>query len=158
MQGLSCLKNNFWWSVLQVWVQCNSNENVTEDVVLLFHQEDQRLWNNCNIMYKGKALCFPRWIKAGIFTVGDLFNGSESFCIIHEISDLTGASQNLWFEYNAHFNALPSPWKEKCHIPQATSVPQFWDKTITSCNNKMIREKIVSLKYSRPCSASFWEK
>ena len=74
------------------------------------------------------------------------------------ISDLVGASPNLWFEFNAPFNALPSPWKEKCHIPQANLVPQFWDKTITSCNNKMIREKIVSLKYLRPCSASFWEK
>ena len=32
MQGLSCLKNNFWRSVLRAWVQCNSNENVTDDV------------------------------------------------------------------------------------------------------------------------------
>ena len=122
------------------------------------HQEDQRLWNNCNIMYKGKALLFPKWIEAGLCKVGQLFNGSESLCTINEISNLVGASPNLWFEYNALYNALPRQWKDKSGSPQSTSVPQFWDQNITSCINKIIREKIVSLKYSRPCSASFWEK
>ena len=158
MQGLRCLKNNFWWSVIHAWVQCNSNLNITDDVVPMSHQEDQRLWNNCNIMYKGKALLFPKWIEAGLYKMGQLFNGSESFCTINEISNLVGASPNLWFEYNALYNALPRQWKYKSGSPQSTSVPQFWDQNIMSCVNKMMREKIVSLKYSRPYSASFWEK
>ena len=63
MQGLRCLKNNFWQSVLHAWVQCNSNLNITDDIVPMSHQEDQGLWNNCNI--KVKLFFFQSGLKQG---------------------------------------------------------------------------------------------
>ena len=158
LKGLELIKNKFWKSVLHVWVEHNSNLNVTHDLVPMYRRDDQRLWNNSNILYKGKVLFFPQWIKAGVFTVGHLFDESGAFCSIGAVRERVGAYPNLWFEYNALYNALPPEWKEKSETLQVTYKPQFWDNDITACDNNSIRSKIVSLKYTRPCSAGFWER
>ena len=75
-----------------------------------------------------------------------------------EISSLVGPSPARHFEYYALLNGLPREWRDTSQMHQVTSVPQFWDKDITSYTNKGIRAKIVALKYSRPCSVSFWER
>ena len=66
--------------MLHVWVEHNSNLNVTHDLVPMYGRDDQRLWNNSNNLYKGKVLFLPQCIKAGVFTVGHLFDESGAFC------------------------------------------------------------------------------
>ena len=45
-----------------------------------------------------------------------------------EISSLVGPSPARHFEYYT----LPREWRDKSEMPQMTTVPQFWDKDITS--------------------------
>ena len=158
IKGLHLIKSVFWKSVLSTWVEVNSNENVVEDCIPSYKQEAQRLWNNNMISFKGKPLFFPQWVKAGIYKLGHLFNEEGEFLTMREISNIVGKSPSLWFEYNALFNAIPLEWKGKSNVPQSSVQPQYWDKDLTSYTNKMIRAKINSLKYSRPCSVAFWEK
>ena len=141
LEGLALIKNKFWKSA---WVEHNSNLNVTHDLVPMYRRDDQRLWNNSNILYKGKVLFFPQWIKAGVFTVGYLFDESGAFCSIDAVRERVGAYPNLWFECNALYNALPPEWKEKSETLQVTSKRQFWDNDITGCDNNSIQSKIVS--------------
>ena len=157
IKGPHLIKSVFWKSVLSTWVEVNSNENVVEDCIPSHKQEAQRLWNNNMISFKGKPLFFPQWAKAGIYKLGHLFNEGE-FLTIKKISYIVGKSPSLWFEYNAIFNAIPLEWKEKSNVPRSSIQPQYRDKDLTSYTNKMIRAKINSLKYSRPCSVAFWER
>ena len=74
---------------------------------------------------------------------------------MREIANIVGKSSSIWFEYNALFNVIPLKWKEKSNVTQASVQPQNWDKDLTSYTNKIIRAKINSLKYSRPCRVAF---
>ena len=156
--GLNLINSNFWKSILKTWIEFNVNENNIEGMLPECKREEQPLWNNCNLRYKGKVLFYQKWVSAGVYKLGHMFNDNGTFMSLAEISSLVGPSPARHFEYYALLNGLPREWRNKSQMHQVTSVPQFWDKDITSYTNKGIRAKIVALKYSRPCSVSFWER
>ena len=157
-QGFDKVCNRFWKNIIHTWLDKNSTERAHFSDISPQFVEDESLWNNEYICYKGRPLYFSKWAQAGINKVGHMFDETGSLLSLDQVRAVVGHSADIWFNYNAICNALPSDWRQANGTEQLQAKPKFWDKGITQLSCSTIRESIVSLNYQRPCSAAFWEK
>ena len=122
-----CTKNNISLDYL-----LKTNENTIDDYTLIrnmptFYQEvflsfnkckkeipysqissdnflQQPLWNNRYICYKGKSLCYTKWIKSGILYVKDMFDENGNFRTLEYLSTILTCKANWLCEY--HFLSI----------------------------------------------------
>ena len=76
--------------------------------------QEQMLWNNSMIQYKGKVLFFPTWKMAGIEQIQDLVVEHEKRMMSYEeiLGKLEYNKASIIFEYNALINAIPQIQKD----------------------------------------------
>ena len=122
-----CTKNN-----ISIDYLLKTNENTIDDYTLIrnmptFYQEmfvsfnkckkeipcsqissdnflQQPLWNNRYICYKGKSLCYTKWIKKGILYVKDIFDENGNFRTLEYLSTMLTCKANWLCEYHTLFN------------------------------------------------------
>ena len=122
-----CTKNNISLDYL-----LKTNENTIDDYTLIrnmptFYQElfvsfnkckkeipcsqissdnflQQPLWNNRYICYKGKSLCYTKWIKSGILYVKDMFDENGNFRTLEYLSIILTCKANWLCEYHTLLN------------------------------------------------------
>ena len=157
-RGLETIHNPFWKNIISSWLERNSTDVVHFLDVPLKYVEDESLWNNDLICYKGNPLYFPKWAQAGINKVGHMFDIAGSLLSLEQVGAVVGHSADIWFSYNAICNALPVDWRQASGIVQHQVNPQFWDKDIMQHSCSTLRDTITGLNYTRPCGAAFWEK
>ncbi|MEM6737394.1 MAG: reverse transcriptase domain-containing protein [Bacteroidota bacterium] len=101
MKGLELISNHFWKEALKCWADFNWNINKNENEILTSHT----LFNNGNIVYKGKPLFIREFIRRNIINVGDI-------CIREKLMDLLdfkrvyGSYNGVELDFSAVFNAL----------------------------------------------------
>lgn len=157
-KGINMVHSTFWQSVLHCWIANNSIDILSHMDVAVGFIEDQNLWNNECIKFKGNPVFYPEWANAGIHKLGDMFNDDGDFLSYPDICEIVGNSASRLFQYNAVYNAIPETWREKTTAMQFQEPPKFWDTYITGLKSNTIRALLVNNKYSRPCSAAFWER
>ena len=83
-ENFSFLKNvpQFYKEVFTCFNKCKKLIPIDKLTVDSFFQ--QPLWNNKYFIYKGKTVCFTRWIKSNILYAKDIFN-ENSMKDINEI-------------------------------------------------------------------------
>ena len=74
--------------------------------------EDESLWNNEYICYKGIPLYFSKWAQACINKVGHTFDETGSLLSLDQVRAVVGQIAHIWFNYNAICNVLPSDWRQ----------------------------------------------
>ena len=97
-ENFSFLKNvpQFYKEVFTCFNECKKLIPIDKMTVDSFFQ--QPLWNNKYFTYKGKTVCFTRWIKSNILYVKDIFN-ENGMKDINEIGRLLQDKQNWLCEY-----------------------------------------------------------
>ena len=120
-KGLGLIKNNFWRSVLQVWLDNNEN-NLKDDLNPL-----TPLFNNRDLKFKKSTLFFTQCIENNIIYVKDVVFGNSIVSYEHFKRKISVPGSLLI--YNCIFNAL-SP---KLHLySNTTSEILFSDIEITN--------------------------
>ena len=154
--GFQTIKSKFWTQALKAWLDCNTK--YTRDDIHAMDVACQGLWNNVNIMYKGKTLFFKRWIGSDILFVGDMFT-DERFLTLDQVRSIVGVYPGIEFDYYALFNALGSAWRDPEILTEFTfPEPRFMGHKITGISSKLIRSELLKVRQEPPCCISFWQR
>lgn len=94
----------FYQEIFCCFNSCKKQNNILNMSNVTFVQ--QPLWNNELFKYKGKTLCFLRWIKSGILHVKDLFKKDGKMKTLNELSDILLKKCNWLCEYNILRNVI----------------------------------------------------
>ena len=94
-RGLETIRNPFWKKIISSWLERNSTDVVHFLDVPLKYVEDESLWNNVLICYKGNPLYFPKWAQAGIKKVGHMFDISGSLLSREQVGAVVGHSADI---------------------------------------------------------------
>ena len=151
-EGMKQIKSVFWQSVLQVWLD---NNEIQKDT----NMANQVIWNNREVLYRNKCLCFTEWIKCGIVYIKDIIRNRE-IVQYERIVDMVGPAPHRMFEYNALKNALLRNWR-------LTGINggyyedgelRFCGKSVLSLKSKDYRDILINKTKVKPCAANFWER
>ena len=150
--------SRFWKDVLSCYLRhkeditgCNKNSetNYSTHVPLFF---------NKNVTYKNKVLFFRTWISAGIKYLNQIMNG-QSIKPYSEIRELTGASANLIFEYNALRNSSIMNKPNLVNVSTGQNYTKLVKMQVSrffALNNKKQRKLISGAQNISMCGKNFW--
>ena len=97
-KGSGLITNTFWKKVLLCWL--HNKQKLLTDRPSHIEFNQQCLWNNSNILYKGKTLFLRDWIDAGFSFVKNIFE-NDSIMALETICDTIGNKPTRMFEYGA---------------------------------------------------------
>lgn len=97
----SYITNMFWKKVLKTWIDAPMHETDEQGVVYL----SDNVFNNANIVYKGKSIFSPKLIKLGIRYVCDVFR-DDKIMTIEEIINKYGFYNGIQLDYNVMVNGI----------------------------------------------------
>ena len=157
----SNIKSPFWQEVLHNHL--NSKTIMKEKDVRKERYQEQMLWNNSMIRYKGKVLFFPTWKRAGIEQMQDLIVEHEKRMMSYEeiLGKLEQNKAGIIFEYNALINAIPKIWKEwikeQSYREELHHDDFDFDYTIY-CSKPTAILKMINCKQNviKCCAEGFW--
>ena len=152
LKGKEKITSFFWKTVLCTVAEMNrGRENKYVNRV--------QLWNNQNILYKGKPLLFTKWAMAGINHVQDLWRDG-SFMTIDQVEQTVGTYAGLIFDYYAIYNAIPRHWREEMvnyrELVQIKNEINTSEGNLNALSNKDIRRHFVKNQKHEICAANFW--
>ena len=152
-KGLEKIKSGFWREVIQTWLQKNNTGKIFDLKLLKF--EENTIFNNINIKYKGKTLHMEEVAKKGIICVKDFLN-SDQLLSYEEFLYKIGRYPGAEFDYNAIFNAL-----EQCSIKKTgLEISNFTEnsKEILCRGNKVLRNMIREDDNNQSIGQQFWSR
>ena len=160
----------FWGDVVKTWLEFknhNSGLSPLDEAEIL----KEPLFNNINIMYKGRTLFYNKWLSSGIKYVHHLFKNG-SMLSVADITQKVGRCPSLVFDYFALINSIPASWKNKLannsnngsnddnannsvDDPIVEAVRRS-SLTLLQQSNRTLREKIVESRTVQICGKNFW--
>ena len=163
IKNINDIQNDFWKQVIMTYADHKISGNVK--AVTPDNFQDQLLFYNDFIQYKGKHLYFQKWKEKRIEYVKDIIHATENRLLtLEEIETLLGYRRaNTLFEYNALQNAIPTSWLEWIHegrILRDTHQPD-------TCEAKGLNKQLKDIKKLQrknkttsviPCANLFWHR
>ena len=119
----------------------------------------QLLWNNRYICYKGKSLCYTKWIKSGILYVKDMFDENGNFRSLEYLSTILTCKTNWLCEYHTLFYAFRKfvrkfDFSNAKYIYNIKKIHVFmfhnWFHSKTNKKCKFFYENLLKKKFTKP--------
>jgi hypothetical protein len=149
----------FYHNLIVIWLNLKSVSNKTEIEEL----GQEIIWNNVCVQVSGKPLFFEDWIKAGFIKISDLFDNSNVFLSINEISKKVKKTGGIMLEYYALQLAVPKNWKKR--IKKQDNIQTQFGLThestfypLEKITSKLVRNIMVSKIIVKPICEKFWER
>lgn len=143
-KGLDQITSVFWKKTIITWLDLNSRNEKVENNVPIF--------NNKDILYKGKPLFIGRWIKMNCKYVHDIVNNGN-IKTLNEIKLVVGNYGGLIPDYLAVYNALNRSRINLNPPLNCANLPLEF-----KLDNKRLRDIFVKQKNVEMPSVDFWKR
>lgn len=151
-RGINRIKNSFYKKVLEIWLEKNRCLVDNE-----FDSNNQILWNNRDIKYRGNVLFLEDWIKAGIIYLKD-FKCRGTILSLNDIVAKVGSSPRRQLEYNVVLNAIPPEWRNLRGSHATDDIILFRNKELGLWSTKLFRENLVNDSYVSSYVEDLWAR
>jgi hypothetical protein len=131
-----------------------------------FELRREILWQNKNILLRGKEICYKEWYQKGIIMFHDILCEDGSFKTMETLREEFQAEIKA-LDYNALISVIPRQWKltvKSMKIPKEAISNQ--EQPFIMCNNRLLalsivtnRDvywKLVTNKKIKPICATAW--
>jgi hypothetical protein len=115
--------------------------------------ETECLWNNQNVIYRGKLLLMLDWVNAGLMYISDIWQQND-IIPFNEIVRKVGHSPSRLFEYNAIRTAVRARASRLGQGTCPTTIPQVTE----GMSPRSIRLRLAMASACEPCSVGFWHR
>ena len=95
----------FYQGVLKAWYTLQEKRREVRDV-----HENDIMWGNTNVRYKGQVFFYTKWINAGILRLKDIVTG-DRFINLTELSTKIKCPKNMFNLYKLMIS-IPENWKK----------------------------------------------
>ena len=143
-KGIDMVPSLFWRKAINAWLNINNKNEKLQHNIPIF--------NNSDILYKGKTLFIARWLKKNCKYVHDITrNGTIK--PLNEVKLMVGNYGGLVPDYFAVYNAIQRS-NLNLNPPQScANLPQEF-----KMDNKTLRTKIVKQKNNTMVAIDFWKR
>ena len=100
-KGIELIKSKFWRRVLEVWIKTNVNNSKANNCI----SPSDPIFNNANLVFKGKVLFLPELIKRKISLVSQVTEKGR-LLPMQELISKYGSYPGLILDFNILYNAL----------------------------------------------------
>ena len=152
-KGIESIKSFFWREVLKNWLHHNENGKMLDVKLLKF--EENTIFNNNEIKYKGKVLYLEEIIKKGIISVKDFLQNGKLISY-EEFLYKIGRYPSADLDYNVIFNALELSNIKKEGMSSSDLIESA--KVICCSSNKVVRNMIREDDNNQSIGQQFWNR
>ena len=148
-KGLNSIQSIFWKNTSKVWLSYNKSHTYPT-------KEDNCIWNNSDVTYRGKVLFFEKWTSKINFVRDILQNNTIKG--YEAIEELIGFSPNLRLEYVVVYNAVTNFLSRgRNKVSNDPLLPGLVINDKICLKARDFRQLIIDTKYTEPCAAHFWK-
>ena len=151
--GLESIKSDFWKDVIKNWIHLNQDNKFLDINTLRF--EDNTIYNNEEIKFKGKTLYLEDAAIRGIGSVRDMLD-SGNFISYEEFIYKTGLYPRAELDYNVIINALRQSKIPKIGKDRSLLIENA--REILGRSNKILRNSIKEDDNSLSIGHQFWNR
>ena len=139
--------NPFWFDVLHAWCTLNFNNDM--------EKSSDFIWFNSGIRIQGKPVFWPKYYKAGLKYVKQLYENNE---LISARKAHTNFSLDL-FHYNMLISAIPSVMRNKARSGRYENGTPLYDELIgTRTITKVVYSKLIAKEEVIKQVAAKWQQ
>ena len=141
----------FYKNILETWILSKKR---LKDEINDFQNEI--LWGNSKIIYKGKSLFFKAWIESGIMRVKDLCNTETGRLDDRFIYGKLQRRYNWMSELTIIRLSLPHVWLDKIKTGIIFKNDNVSNRVVLA-SNKIMYQNFVNMKKCDPVYLNFWK-
>ena len=116
--------------------------------------ENECLWNNRNVVYRGKLLFILDWVNADLLYIKDIWHHND-IIPFDEIVRKVGYSPSRLFEYNAIHSAVRA---RAARVGLGAAPTPTTSDLCEGLSPRAIRLQLVAANASETCLVSFWRR